>query len=46
MPKGSSCGTGIQIAADIVVSDLSVELTLEAMGKDYVPAGSGQRRRS
>ena len=35
--KGIRLKNGTEIAADIVISDLSVELTLEALGKEYVP---------
>lgn len=35
--KGIRLKNGTEIAADIVVSDLSVEMTLEALGRDYVP---------
>jgi phytoene dehydrogenase-like protein len=36
--KGIRLTNGAQIAANIVVSDLSVELTLEKLGKEYVPS--------
>jgi beta-carotene ketolase (CrtO type) len=35
--KGIRLIDGTEIAADIVISDLSVELTLEALGKEYIP---------